>query len=62
MKVNIQCVTLGPTRSISVVAMHWSHALHSPYRPALAILYETGKFQIMRNENDDCTYFVVIFF
>lgn len=55
MKLNIQCVTLGPTRSITVVGLSWFNGMQSPNRPSLAILYETGKFQIMRNENDDRT-------
>lgn len=55
MKLDIQCVTLGPTRSISVVGMSWFNRTQS-LRPSLAICYETGKFQIMRNENDDCMY------
>lgn len=53
MKVNIQCVLLGPTRSISVVGMTWFNRIQSINRPSLVICYETGKFQIMRNENDD---------
>lgn len=58
MKINIQCVTLGPTRSISVVAIAWFNRIHYTYRPSLAICYENGKFQIMRNENDDSEYAV----
>lgn len=53
MKLNIQCVPLGPTRSITVVGMSWFSRMQSFNRPSLAICYETGKFQIMRNENDD---------
>lgn len=53
MKLNVQCVPLGPTRSISVVGMSWFNRIQSVNRPSLAICYETGKFQIMRNENDD---------
>lgn len=53
MKLNIQCVTLGPSRSISVVGMSWFNRIQLTNRPSLAICYETGKFQIMRNENDD---------
>lgn len=62
MKLNIQCVPLGPTRSIAVVGMSWFHHVQSPNRPSLAICYETGKFQIMRNENDDCKYLCRILF
>lgn len=53
MKLNVQCVPLGPTRSITVVGMSWFSRMQSFNRPSLAICYETGKFQIMRNENDD---------
>lgn len=52
MKINIQCVNLGP-RSMSVVGLSWFNG-PSLNRPSLAICYENGKFQIMRNENDDC--------
>lgn len=67
MKLNIQCVNLGPSRSISVVGVCWFHGLYrssgttvqsSPAtsnrnRPVLAICYENGKMQLMRSENDD---------
>ena len=53
MKLNIQCVNLGPTRSISVVGLDWFNGLVPPNRPVLAILYENGKMQLMKNENDD---------
>lgn len=33
--------------------MSWFNRIQSPNRPSLAICYEVGKFQIMRNENDD---------
>lgn len=55
MKLNIQCVNLGPTRSISVVGLNWFNG-PSLNRPCLAICFENGKFQIMRNENDDCEF------
>lgn len=53
MKINIQCVNLGPSRSISVVGLAWYSGLTLPNRPVLAVCYETGKMQLMRNENDD---------
>ena len=56
MKLNVQCVSLGPTRSISVVSLAWFNGPTTSNRPSLAICYETGKFQIMRNENDDREY------
>lgn len=37
-----------------MVGMSWFNRIQSFNRPSLAICYETGKFQIMRNENDDC--------
>lgn len=58
MKLNIQCVPLGPTRSISIVGMSWLSQSQFPNRPSLAICYETGKFQIMRSENDDGKHLV----
>jgi len=56
MKLNVQCVSLGPSRSISVVSISWFNQIALNLlnnRPVLAILYENGKMQIMRNENDD---------
>lgn len=54
MKLNILCVTLSATRSISVVGLTWYHGQVTHTRPSLAICYENGKLQIMKNENDDC--------
>ncbi|XP_063704292.1 WD repeat-containing protein 35 [Culicoides brevitarsis] len=53
MKLNIQCVNLGPSRSLSVVGLCWYHGKISQQRPTLAICYENGRLQLMRNENDD---------
>lgn len=53
MKLSVQCVSLGPSKSISVVGLCWYAKSISPTRPVLAICYETGKMQIMRNESDD---------
>lgn len=53
MKLNVQCVNLGPSRSICVVGLCWYNGSVYSQRPVLAICYETGKFQLMRNENDD---------
>ncbi|XP_055618976.1 WD repeat-containing protein 35 [Toxorhynchites rutilus septentrionalis] len=53
MKLNIQCVYLTPAKSITVVGLSWYHDAVSPNRPVLAVCYENGKMQIMRNENDD---------
>lgn len=53
MKLNIQCTHLNASRNITVVGMTWFHGLIASYRPTLAICYENGKMQIMKNENDD---------
>lgn len=53
MKLNIQCVHLGPSRSLSVVGVCWFSGHGPSNRPVLAICYENGKMQFMRNENDD---------
>lgn len=52
-KVNIQCVTLTSTKSVSVVGLNWYSGFVQGKRPALAIAYETGKIQLMKNEYDD---------
>lgn len=52
-KLNIQCVTLSTSRSISVVGLCWYSGFVPGSRPALAICYENGKMQLMKNESDD---------
>lgn len=52
-KVNIQCVQLSATKSISVVGLCWFSGFVQGNRPALAVCYETGKIQLMKNEYDD---------
>lgn len=52
-KISIQCVTLTSTKSISVVGLCWYSGFVQGNRPALAVCYETGKIQLMRNESDD---------
>lgn len=54
MKLSIQCVILNASRTISVVGMSWYHGQVTQNRPTLAICYENGKLQIMKNENDEC--------
>lgn len=39
-----------------VAGMSWYHGNVSSSRPALAICYENGKIQLMRNENDERKY------
>lgn len=56
MKLNVQCVNLVSSRYMYVAAMSWYHGNVSPNRPVLAICYEVGKIQLMRNENDDCEF------
>lgn len=58
MKLNIQCVYITPSKSITVVGLCWFHDAVSPNRPVLAICYENGKMQIMRNENDEAPVIV----
>lgn len=55
MKINIQCVNLGPSRSLSVVGLTWHHNPSTAItKPTLAVCYENGKMQMMKDENDDC--------
>ncbi len=61
MKLNIQCVNLAPSRYMYVSGMSWYHGSVSTNRPALAICYENGKMQLMRNENDDCKNISLLF-
>lgn len=55
MRLHIQCVNLGPSRAISIASCVWYSGEAPVNRPVLAVLYENGKMQLMRNENDDCT-------
>lgn len=59
MKLNVQCVNLGPSRSVSVVGLTWFNGPVTLNRPTLAVCYENGKMQIMKNENDDCRLFFI---
>lgn len=56
MKINIQCNVISPNRNISVVGLNWFHGKVPHNQPVLAICYQNGKMQIMRNENDDGIY------
>lgn len=56
MKLNIQCVNPAPARYMHVAGMSWFHGNVSTNRPTLAVCYENGKLQLMRNENDDCKF------
>ncbi|XP_002007154.3 WD repeat-containing protein 35 [Drosophila mojavensis] len=56
MKLNIKCITLSSSagRIQRIASISWfSGTLNNRSRPVLAICYENGKVQIMRNENDD---------
>lgn len=57
MKLIIKCITLGTAtgRVHRIGSISWfSGSLPSSRnQPVLAICYENGKVQIMRNENDD---------
>ncbi|XP_023301844.2 WD repeat-containing protein 35 [Lucilia cuprina] len=53
MKLNIQCVALNVNRHNSVTALSWFSGKSPPNRPVLAICYESGKVQIMIDENDE---------
>lgn len=50
---NIQCVQLSSARSVNVVGLNWHSGFTQGNRPVLAICYENGKIQLMKNENDD---------
>jgi WD repeat-containing protein 35 len=52
-KINIQCVALSSTKSVTVVGLNWFSGFVQGNRPSLAICYETGKFQLMKNESDE---------
>lgn len=56
MKLNIKCIALGSSagRIQRIASISWfSGTVNNRSRPVLAICYENGKVQIMRNENDD---------
>ncbi|XP_068148645.1 WD repeat-containing protein 35 [Drosophila tropicalis] len=63
MKLHIQCVSLSgssSSRTMRIASISWFsggsanlRSFNSRNRPVLAICYENGKVQIMRNENDD---------
>ncbi|XP_055920136.1 WD repeat-containing protein 35 isoform X1 [Eupeodes corollae] len=53
MKLNIQCVPLSSSRIYKIANLCWFSGKAAPNRPILAICYETGKVQLMKNENDD---------
>lgn len=53
MKLNIQCVNLSPNRLCKVTGLCWFSGRAPPGRHVLAVSYENGYNQIMRNENDD---------
>lgn len=52
-KLNIQCVQLTSSKSVTVVGLNWYSGFVRSNQPALAICYETGKIQLMKNESDD---------
>jgi WD repeat-containing protein 35 len=52
-KLNVQCVQLSASKSVSVVGLCWFSGFVQGNRPALAVCYETGKMQLMKNESDD---------
>ncbi|XP_059622220.1 WD repeat-containing protein 35 [Phlebotomus argentipes] len=53
MRLHVQCVSLGPSRSLSIASCVWFSGSAPANRPVLAVLYETGRMQLMRSENDD---------
>ncbi|KAM7344254.1 intraflagellar transport protein Oseg4 [Cochliomyia hominivorax] len=53
MKLNIQCVGLSVNRHNSVAALSWFSGKNPTNRPVLAICYESGRAQIMVDENDE---------
>lgn len=53
MKLNIQCVGLSVNRHSSVAALNWFSGKTPANRPVLAICYESGRVQIMVDENDE---------
>lgn len=59
MKLNIQCVSLNANRYNSVAALSWFSGKSPSNRPVLAICYESGKVQIMVDENDECKCWLV---
>jgi len=58
MKLHIQCVSItggSSSRGHRIASICWfsGRVPQSRKRPVLAICYENGRVQIMRNENDD---------
>lgn len=58
MKLNIQCVSLNVNRHNSVTALSWFSGKTPTNRPVLAICYDSGKVQIMIDENDEGKLFI----
>jgi WD repeat-containing protein 35 len=52
-KLNIQCVQLSSMRSVTIIGLNWYFGFTQGNRPVLAICYENGKIQLMKNEYDD---------
>lgn len=52
-KLNIQCVQLSSMKSVTIIGLNWYHGFTQGNRPVLAICYENGKIQLMKNEYDD---------
>jgi len=63
MKVGIKCVSLtSGSTALQVVGMDWYNGRHGYVEencPCLAICYNNGCMQIMRNQSDDCKYKLV---
>ena len=55
-KMNIQCLSNSGSANNKVVTLHWysgKHGLVHRDAPTLAICYDNGRMQIMRDENDE---------
>ena len=58
-KMNIQCLSNSGSANNKVVTLHWysgKHGLVHRDAPTLAICYDNGRMQIMRDENDESKY------
>jgi hypothetical protein len=55
-RVQVQCLGTSVGSGATVVGLSWYHGQHGhvePDCPVLAICYDNGRMQLMRNEGDD---------
>jgi phenolic acid decarboxylase len=53
MKLNVQCINISEIKHLSITGLAWFNGPFLKNQPNLAVCYENGKMQLMRNEHDD---------